>query len=141
MNWLSQNWMWIALAVGIAWWLMRGGLAGHGERHGHQDGAGGLLGGLGGHHRHGAHRGGRDDRRSPTQVGTPGEAVDPIGGETVRTSQALTSVYRGRIHYFASRQNRHRFEAAPDEFAQQAAGHPLRAADAMSRRTRRRHGC
>ena len=30
MNWLSQNWMWIALAVGIAWWLVRGGLAGHG---------------------------------------------------------------------------------------------------------------
>ena len=141
MNWLSQNWMWIALAVAITWWLARGGLAGHGERHGNAACAGGLLGGLGGHHGHGADHGAREERWNPTQAAMPEEAVDPVGGETVRASQALTSVYRGRIYYFASRQNRDRFEAAPDEFSQQAAGHPLRTADAISRRPRRRHGC
>jgi YHS domain-containing protein len=138
MNWLSQNWIWVAFALGILGWLLRGRHAGHR----HAGGAGGLSRALGGHHGHGAHYdGGDDDRRSPMVAEVPEAAVDPVGGEAVRTAQALTSVYRGRIYYFASRENRDRFEAAPDEFAHKAGGHPLRAAEATSHRTRRRRGC
>lgn len=144
MNWLSQNWFWVALAVAIAWWLLRSGLAGHG-RHGHAGGhgrgAGGLLGGLGGHEGHGGSHGGHDEPpERPATPDAPEAAVDPVGGEAVRTAQALTSVHQGKIYYFASKENRDRFEAAPHEYAHKAAGHPARSAEA-AQRPRRRHGC
>jgi len=69
MEWLSQNWIWIALAVGVLWLYSRG-------RHG------GLLGGRGAHQT--AHNGpagdgkaqGADTARSPIKqegVGQTGE--------------------------------------------------------------------
>ena len=135
----------MALAVGIAWWLLRGGLAGHGghgHAGGHGGGAGGLLGGLGGHGGHGGGHGGHDEQAErPGGPDAPEAAVDPVGGEAVRTAHALTSVYEGKIYYFASKENRDRFEAAPHEYAHKAAGHPVRSAEAPQERPRRRHGC
>lgn len=139
MSWLSQNWVWVALAVAIAWWLLRSGFAGHGG-HGRAGGPGGLLGGLGGHGGHGASHGGHGEPpERPATSDVPEAAVDPVSAEAVRTAHAVTTVYEGRIYYFASKENRDRFEAAPREYAHKAAGHPIH--PAAAERPRRRGGC
>ncbi len=141
MSWLAQNWVWVLIAAAIAWFMFRGG---HARGHG---GLGGMLGGLG-HGGHGGHvghggghgdHGGQPDTRPEGSV--PEAAVDPVGGEAVRTAQAPASVYQGKIYYFASKENRDRFEAAPQEYAHKAAGHPVRPAEAAYERPRRRGGC
>ena len=74
-------------------------------------------------------------------MNAPEAAVDPVGGEALRTDMALTSIYHGKIYYFASKENRDRFGAAPQEYAQNAAGHPVGPAEAAKEPPRRRHGC
>lgn len=135
MNWLTQNWVLVLFAVAIAWFFFRGRLGSHSGRHG------GLLGGMG-HGGSGAsygNHGGHTDSRAADNA--PEAAVDPVGGEAVRSAQALTSVYQGKIYYFASKENRDRFEAAPQEYARNAAGHPVHTAEAANERPRRRRGC
>lgn len=130
MNWLGQNWIWVAIAIGVGFYFLRGGMGRHAGDHG---GPGGL-----GHAGHGGQPEGRALSAPPS---APEAAIDPVGGEAVRTSGALTSVYQGMIYYFASSENRERFEAAPQEYASKAAGHPLRPAEAAQERPRRRRGC
>ena len=141
MNWLSQNWIWVALAIGVALYFFGGVLRGRASAHG-----GGFAGlpekaGHGGH----AGEGGRDtyiEQRDPGFAANAHEAaVDPVGGEAVRTPNALTSLFEGRIYYFSSGENRDRFEAAPQEYAHNAAGYPVRSADSPEDRPRRRGGC
>lgn len=130
MSWLTQNWVWVVIGVAIAWFALRGGLGrlgGHAGGHG-----GGTLGGMG----HGGH-GGETAERPPANA--PEAAVDPVSGEAVRTAHAVTSIHEGKVYYFASRENRERFEAAPHEYAHKAAGHPIR--PAAAERPRRRGGC
>jgi len=141
----------------LAQLFFRGGLGGHGgglgglgggHGGGHGGGLGGLLGGHGGGHGggghggghggSGGHGGGHGDDRQPANP--PDAAIDPVGGEAVRTAGALTSAYQGKIYYFASKENRERFEAAPQEFAQKAAGHAAHPAT-PSEPPRRRGGC
>ena len=136
MNWLSQNWIWVALVIGAALYF-------GGAMRGHASGHGGLAAGIG-HGGHGGDKGrGADPRTSggPPADDAPQAAVDPVGGEAVRTSAALTSLYQGRIYYFSSKENRDRFEAAPQEYAHNAAGYPVRSAELPSDRPRRRGGC
>jgi YHS domain-containing protein len=122
MSSLGESWIWIVLAIGIVWFFMRGA-------------RGGMLGALGGH---GGYQGAHDGRPQPA---VPAETVaDAVSGEAVRTAQALSSVYQGSVYYFASKENRERFEAAPQEYAQKAAGHPAAAAAPAGERPRRRHG-
>jgi len=133
MDWLSQNWLWVAIGIGVAWYFLRGNLGGHGAGHG------GLMG-MG----HGGHAGGGDgghaDRlASAPAANAPEAAVDAVSGEAVRTAQAVTSLYQGKIYYFGSKENRDRFETAPQEYAQKVAGHPIAAA--AEQRPRRRGGC
>lgn len=138
MNWLSQNWVWVVLAIGAAFYFFRGRAGGHGGGHGH--GPGGLLGGMG----HGGDGGVEERNKQPdrqTAVDAPELAVDPVGGEAVRTAQALTSVYQGKIYYFASKENRDRFEVTPQEYAHKVAGDPVVSAEAPHDRPRRRRGC
>lgn len=33
MNWLSQNWLWVVVGIGLAYFLVRGRLGGHGAGH------------------------------------------------------------------------------------------------------------
>ena len=121
MGWLSQNWIWLALGLG-ALFMMRRGRFGH------------YAGGHAGHGR------GAQPARSATS-NTRDVSIDPVNGEPVRTDKALTSLYQGKIYYFASKENRDRFEAAPQEYAQKAAGHPVGPVEAANERPRRRHGC
>ena len=66
-----------------------------------------------------------------------GAATDPVSGESVDTAHALSTVYNGRIYYFASAENRARFESAPKTF-EGAAG-----SDAHARQSGHHHhgGC
>lgn len=132
MNWLTQNWIWVAIALAIAWLVLRGSLGGHAGGHG-----GEYIGGMG----HGAHGyvGEEGQPGRPTDASTPEAAIDPVSGEAVRTTNALTSIHEGKIYYFASRENRDRFEAAPHEYAQKAMGQPIRIA--ASERHHHRGGC
>jgi YHS domain-containing protein len=101
MTWLSENWLLVLLIGGVLIFLMRRG------------GMGGMGCGMGGHGshdsaQHGSHRGG-DHADS--------QKIDPVSREPVADDGAISSVYRGRIYRFASRQNRDQFEAAPERFA------------------------
>lgn len=135
MDWLSKNWFWIALAIGVGFYLLRGRLGG--PAGGHR----GMPGGIG----HGGHLGGDGDQREQADArettNVPDAAIDPVGGEAVRTAQALTSLYQGNVYYFSSKENRDRFEAGPQEYAQKAVGHPIRPTQASEDRPRRRGGC
>lgn len=136
MNWLLQNWLWVALGIGVAYFFFRGRLGGHGAGHG------GLIGMAHGGHRGGGSHGGHGDHPgSPAAANAQEAAVDPVGGEAVRTDQALTSLYQGKIYYFASKENRDRFEAAPQEYARKAVGHLVGPVEAANEPSRRRHGC
>lgn len=120
MDWFSQNWVWLLAALGLGIYFFRGGM-------------GGLAGGMGhsGHAAAGEASGGGAD--------APDAAVDPVGGDAVRTAQALTSLYQGKIYYFASKENRERFEAAPQDYAKNAVGHSPQSAGSPP--PARRHGC
>jgi YHS domain-containing protein len=94
MEWLGQNWVFILLVVGAILWMRRGGMGcGHGGGHRH-DGSG-----EGGHHPE------------------AGPNKDPVSGQVVDPQTAVTSVYQGRTYYFATRENRDRFEEAPEQYA------------------------
>ena len=134
MDWLSQNWVWVAVAIGVAFYFLRGSLGAHAGGHG-----GGLLEGMG----HGGHAGGGGHGEPPdsrAMANAPEAAVDAVSGAALRTAQALTSLYQGKIYYFASKENSDRFEAAPQDYAAKAAGHPVGAAEAPQDPPRR-HGC
>ncbi len=77
--------------------------------------------GMGGHAaRHGSPPGPRDNEM-PSQ----GPPSDPVSNEPVPNEDAVATVYRGKVYRFASRENRDRFEAAPEQFAKATAGDPL----------------
>lgn len=113
MQWLSENWIWILLAIGI-FLFMRHGRPGHGHSYG------------GGHHgsHHGSTGHGELERRPK----------DPVSGENVDPAAAPNTSYRGRVYYFASRANRDAFEADPARYASPGDGHD-------DGHRRHRHGC
>ncbi|TAK88046.1 MAG: YHS domain-containing protein [Betaproteobacteria bacterium] len=125
MSWLAQNWVWVVVAIAIAWFLFRGRF-------------GGVLESLGGHG--GGHSLQDEQPERARLANAPEAAVDAVSGEAVRTAQALSSVYQEKIYYFASKENRDRFEAAPQDYAQKVAGHPVRSAEPAHERPRRRSG-
>ncbi len=151
MAWLSQNWLWVALGIGVAYYFMRGRIGTQG------DGRGSWPGGMQGHMGHMGHMGqtgqtghtghtghvpageqdGRGTDADVTSATTaPDAAIDPVGGGAVPTATALTSLHAGKVYYFSSKENREQFEAAPQNFAKAAAGHPMPSAVAK----RRSHG-
>ena len=117
MGWLSQNWIWLAVGIGVIFMMRRGGF-------GHY--AGGHVG-----QGHGA----QPDGGAPSNA--PEATIDPVNGEPVRTDKALTTLYRGSIYYFASRENRDRFEAAPQEYAPRFAGRRVDSGGTADQHTRR----
>ncbi|MFZ5510276.1 MAG: YHS domain-containing protein [Pseudomonadota bacterium] len=125
MEWLSQNWVWILFAVVVLLMFRRHGF-------------GGLLGGHGHHggqHDQGEGHEGHDERPR-TEA-----AIDPVSGNPVRIEGALTSVFRGRVYYFQSQENRVLFEASPERYAGAARGEALADEQAARSRPHRRRGC
>lgn len=130
MNWLAQNWVWVAIAATIAWLVFRGGVGHRASR---------MPGGMD-HIGHGSGPSGEvAGPASSTTADGPEAAIDPVSGDAVRTSDALASIHEGRIYYFASKENRDRFEAAPQEYAHRSAGQPVRSEGGA--RSHRHHGC
>ncbi|MBS2132156.1 YHS domain-containing protein (plasmid) [Burkholderia thailandensis] len=93
MQWLSQNWIWIALAIGV-FFMMR--------HHG------GMGYGMGSRHRHGSHR---------AYDGGDSGSNDPVSGKPVDLSKAVTTQFDGRTYYFESEQSRAEFNKDPERFA------------------------
>ncbi len=135
MAWLTQNWIWIALGIGVAYYFMRGRLGGQ------ANGRGSRPGGMLGHMGHGR-AGGPDARGTEANnsnvTTAPDAAIDPVGGGAVPTASALTSIHAGKVYYFSSKENREQFEAAPQDFAKNAAGQPMQSGAAEHRSHR---GC
>ncbi|MDP3745211.1 MAG: YHS domain-containing protein [Methylotenera sp.] len=102
MAWLEQNWISVLLVIGVIFLMRRGGMGcGSGtRRHNHADNSEGVA--------------------QPQSESN----IDPVGGDAVDPKTALTSVYQGRTYYFASRENRDRFEASPEQFAVKSTDKP-----------------
>src|SRR5216117_2075938 len=143
MNWLSQNWVWVVLATAVIAYLLHRNRTQHGGSLDSMTGGISHTSGLGDHHDHdrGADTSGSPGYRT-AQADTPGAEIDPVTGTSVQISAALTSIYGGRVYYFASSENRARFEAAPEQFVRGEGGQQLPAQDsAPAARPHRRHGC
>lgn len=112
MEWLAQNWIWIVLAVGIFLLMRRGGF---GHRMGH-----------GGHSRH-------SSNSADQAADSDSRPKDPVTGDRVNIEGAVNSMYQGRLYYFATRENRDKFEASPAQYASAATSH--------DEHRHRRHGC
>jgi YHS domain-containing protein len=119
MEWLSQNWLWVLLMIGVVVMMRRGGMGC------------GFMGGR-------PSRDGRptSDHEHPPHTEATG-TLDPVSGSPVNPEGAVSSGYQGRLYYFASRENRDLFEQSPQRYA--AAG---ASADADPQAHRHhRHGC
>ena len=137
---LTQNWSWILIAVAIvAFFLLRRGRRHGGFGHGGHGHGGFDLGGTHGHHHHRDSDDDADRRGVPWPQQLPETVVDPVSGAAVRTADAITSVYQGRAYYFASKEDRDRFEAAPQDYANKVQGIPI--GGSAERPRRRHHGC
>lgn len=122
MAWLTQIGIWSLLAI-AALFLFRDW----------------AHGGPGPRRAHGHARRNEDgvQRARAARSNSPDMAIDPVNGEPVRTDRALTTLYRGSIYHFASSKNRDRFEAAPWEYARNAAGQRMSQAGTADSRGRR----
>ena len=47
----------------------------------------------------------------------PAQATDPVCGMTVDTKDAQKSAYKGKTYYFCSRDDKEKFDKAPDKYA------------------------
>ncbi|HEX5683203.1 MAG TPA: YHS domain-containing protein [Ideonella sp.] len=103
MDWLTQNWGYLLMLVAVIVFMRFGGM-----------GCG--IGGRRARSPHGTtQRGGED-----VPGGLPSEpspSTDPVSQRMVDPATAVATVYQGRAYYFESRENRDRFEAAPQAYA------------------------
>lgn len=120
MQWLTQNWIWIALGVGALFLMTRMGCG---------------VGSSGG--RHHSHDSGRDDTPAASDS-SPNSHVDPVSGRPVtRTGTPVSTVFHGHAYYFENRQNRDAFEASPEKYVRSPAG----LQDQDRHEQHRHHGC
>lgn len=127
MQWITQNWIWIVVAVGVFYFMTR--------MHGMGGGMGRSMG-----------RGyGRDGGDPPADRATSSSTVfDPVSRRAVAAGgSAISAVYHGRAYYFENREDRDAFEAEPEKYiaGSPTAGQTIGSADAYRERTRRRSGC
>ena len=127
MNWLAQNWIWVAVAVGGFFLMTR------------MHGMGGM-GGCGGGH--GANGHGDSTRTPPGASGAdPGTTIDAVSGHALPAGgTAASTVFRGQAYYFENRENRDAFESDPDKYLA-AAPQAGRALAPAGDRPHRHHGC
>ena len=104
MEWLQQNWINLLVLVGVILFLRFSGMGC----------------GFGG-------RRVRPERSLDRQGGTvtpieSASTTDPVSRRPVDPISAVATVYQGRAYYFESRENRDRFEATPEKYAEPASG-------------------
>jgi YHS domain-containing protein len=118
MQWLSQNWIWIAVAVGGFYFMTRM----------HRGGMGRSMG-----------RGG--DESADRGTG-PAAVFDPVSRRAVAAG-GISSIYHGRAFYFENRENRDAFEADSEKYVAGAptAGQAIGSESEYNRPRRRRGGC
>jgi len=123
MEWLTQNWFWLAIAI-AAFFLMH-------RMHAHR------IGHAIGHGHGGSHNSPPADRAEET-----GPPVDPISHRPVSSGNVpISAVYRGRAFYFESRENQEAFESDPAKYLEgESAAGPHGEAE-QGHRQHRRHGC
>ena len=127
MNWLTQNWIWVAVAVGGFFLMTR------------MHGMGGM-GGCGGGQGENGH-GGSPTTSSDASGSDPGTTIDAVSGHALSPGgTAASSVFHGHAYYFESRENRDAFESDPEKYLAAApqAGRVLAPA---GDRPHRHHGC
>jgi YHS domain-containing protein len=126
MGLMSLGWLWIVIAIGVVFYLFRRNSGANAARLGND--SRNLLDG-----RRDSGHDGRAERSVQTSSGSnanaPEAAIDPVSGDPVSTARALTSFHQGRVYYFANKENRDRFEASPEEYAQKVAGHSVPGTD------------
>lgn len=124
MDWLSQNWIWIALAVGAIFFMTRMGGYGMGRSMRRSQGSG-------------------QTGPSPDVAAGPRTMFDPVSKHSVVGGAPISSIYRDRAYYFENRENRDAFEAAPEKYLAgvASAGQEIDAAHDDDHPRHRRHGC
>ena len=95
MEWLTQNWAYLLLLVGVILFMR---LRGMGR---------GLGGGQ-------TRDSDGSDRQASVGVEPP---IDPVSKRPVDPKSAVTTLYQGSAYYFESRENRDRFESSPGTYA------------------------
>lgn len=125
MDWLSQNWIWIALGVGALFFITRMGGCGMG---------------------HSTDRGhGSGNNNSPSeQVNSDGTSFDPVSHRVVAAGGAeISSVYHGRAYHFENHENRVTFEGNPEKYlaGMPSAGETANAERDSDHQQHHRHGC
>lgn len=124
MNWLAQNWIWIAVLLGAVLLF---------ARRGHHN-FGGPRGATAAGHDHGSYQG-----SSPSDASErTGAALDPVSGKPLATQHAISTYFRGRVYFFENEENRRRFEATPENFALDQGVDP---SASNPQRSHRHHGC
>lgn len=121
MEWLSQNWLWLTIAI-AAFFLMHR-MHAHRRRIGHGHG--------GGHNSPPSHRA---EEASPP--------VDPVSHRPVLSGNVpISAVYRERAFYFESRENRDAFENDPTKYLEGESAARPHGEPEQSHRQHRQHGC
>jgi len=139
MDWLSQNWIWILLFVGVYFVMMRMGGCGMGHAMGHSHGKDGRSGQDG--HDHSAHEhGGNAPMLESPESGT---VIDPVSKQPVPANATVSCLYHGRAYYFESRKNRDVFESAPGRYlvAPPPADQHVAQSNSTPQHSHHRHGC
>jgi YHS domain-containing protein len=123
MGLMTISWLWIAIAIGVAFYLLRRGSGTNtgGPRTDFRN----LLD----RPRHDGRAGDGIQPTTGSNADAPEAAIDPVGGEPLVTARALTSFHQGKVYYFANKENRDRFEASPLEYAGKVAGHTVPGSD------------
>ncbi len=130
MDFLSQNWIWLVIAIGGYLLLARMGIGGCGMGHSH------------GHGHAGSDSGATDDKSNGR--GAASESLfDPVSRRSVPAGSTVSSVYQGRAYYFEDRANRDAFESDPEKYlaASHATGHEIGSPGPSPRHSHQGHGC
>ena len=134
MSWLAQNWVWVAVLIAALLFMML--------RAAHHD-----FRGFGGSRprsdddyelRPGEWRAAEHARAGCDARSESAYAIDPVSHKAIATQHATTSYYRERVYFFENEENRRRFEAAPEQFANDDASLPPGSLERPRSRYRRR---
>ncbi|MDR3533084.1 MAG: hypothetical protein P4L90_21310 [Rhodopila sp.] len=134
MTWLTDNWIWVALTIVVLLLMTRMhgmGMGGGMSHQSNQNGSAHAGHGMGPIMDHGMHH-------EPTQSA----AIDPVSRHAVAPrANPVSTVYRGSIYAFETRENREAFEREPEKYLAGGAVTGQAVENQSATPPRRRHGC